>query len=58
MDTIKSNARTAGVLYLLLVLVAPLRLVCNKVFTACLLMVGVRGRLRTSRQLAVPGAVA
>ncbi|MDQ3289552.1 MAG: DUF4386 domain-containing protein [Pseudomonadota bacterium] len=27
MDTIKSNARTAGVLYLLLVLVAPLRLV-------------------------------
>lgn len=27
METIKSNARTAGVLYLLLVLVAPLRLV-------------------------------
>ncbi len=58
MDTIKGNMRTAGVLYLLLVLVAPLRLACNKLFVACLLMLGVRGRLRTSRQLAVPGAVA
>lgn len=58
MDMMKRNARTAGMQYLRLVLVATLRLACNKVFIACRLMVGARGRLRTSRQLAVPGAVA
>ena len=54
MDTIKSNARTAGALYLLLVLVAPLRLV----YIPHTLFVGVRGRLGTSRQPAMTGAVA
>ena len=115
MDTIKSNARIAGVLYLLLVLVAPLRLVhipntqfvggdipatvaallvmrsgflprfvgvwllanavaylalslaalaaprFNAIVSLLVLpaqIVGIRGRLGTSSQLALPGAVA
>lgn len=60
MDTMKQNARTDGVLYLRLVLapVAALRAASNKMFIACRLMVGVRGRLRTSVQHAVSGAMA
>lgn len=65
MDTIKRDARTAGLPYLLLVLVAPIRLVYlpSRLFVdggmaVCLFWRGIRGRRAMHGPARAAGAVA